>query len=230
MNEYKVGRDLQKLRSRLDQLESHTHHHGADECACRQQDGVSRHQIRAGVALDQEPEIWKAKKELMLPPALYRILGVPDRSHQYNIMPESKTWPCQPEPLMLYVAWNDGTSDEFYRLQNQVFSVIRVTEPNSGHISCTAIYSARFVASGRGHSHYRPATSSLSGYMSSSRFAITLRDSQGGSLGGHTSYSYSIACNENREFYQSWNFNAGLYELVAGATWEVLDAQQIDRC
>ena len=36
---------------------------------------------------------------------------------------ESQTWQCHPEPLILYVNWAAGGSDEFYRFQDQLFSL-----------------------------------------------------------------------------------------------------------
>ncbi len=229
MNEYEIGRDIQEMRCRIERLETACEEHSPD--AKRRHSGVSaEHKVSAGVAQDHEPRLWKPEKALQLPPFLPGLLGLPDRLLQFDLMPESKTWTCHPEPLILSVNWFAGGSDEFYRLQGQVFSIIRVTEPNSGHISCSAIYSARLVASGKASSHTVPATTSLTGFRFTSQFAITLRGAQGSFLGSYTSLPYSVSCRDNIEFVQGWEFNAGEYDLVTGATWEVIGAQNVDRC
>lgn len=230
MNEYEIGRDFQVLRSRIEHLESVFCDH-SPMAWMRNSGTYATHDLSAGVLRDREPLLWKPEKKMQFPPFLYGLLGVPERLAQFDIFPESKTWTCQPEPLILYVNWNSGGSDEFYRFQNQVFSIIRVKEPNSGHISCTATYSARLVASGRAKTHYNPPTNSFSGgFAGTSQFRITLRSAQGSSLGLYVSPSYVIFCQDNYEFVHYWDFNAGLYDLVAGATWEVTGAQTVDRC
>lgn len=237
MSEYKIGRDFQVLRSRIEHLESVCCKHSLD--GKKRHDGISvAHDISAGVARHHEPLLWKPDKPMQLPPFLYGLFGVPERLLQFDLRPESKTWTCHPEPLILYINWNAGGSDEFYRLQNQVFSVIRITEPNSGHISCTAMYSARLVASGRAKSHYFPpkfqgvdgSPANSPGYSPLSNFRITLRNAQGAFLGLYVTPGYSISCQDNYDFVHTWDFNAGLYDLVAGATWEVTGVQTVDRC
>jgi hypothetical protein len=223
MNEYEIGRDFQVLRSRIERLESVFGEHSLD--ARIQHSGISaKCDVSAGVVRDREPLLWKPKKEMQLPPFLHGLLGVPEGLTKFDLIPESKTWTsCQPEPNILYVNWNGGGRDEFYRLQNQVFSIVRVTEPNSGHISCTATYSARLVASGRAKSNLFPS-------FSSSQFEITLRNAQGAPLAQFATSNYTISCQDNYAFVYYWDFNAGFYDLVAGATWEVTGAQTVDRC
>src|SRR5579885_3274908 len=137
MNEYEIGRDVQILRASIERLERVCDGH-SPEASGRHQGVSAPHAESAGVARHHAPLHWKPEKAMQLPPFLYPLLGVPERLRQFDLMPESKTWICQPEPLVLFVNWFAGGSDEFYRLQNQVFSVIRLIEPNSGHISCTA--------------------------------------------------------------------------------------------
>jgi hypothetical protein len=151
MNEYEIGRDFQVLRSRIEHLESVFCGHSFD--AKRRHDGISStHDISAGVARDQEPLLWKPKKPVELPPFLQELFRVPERLVQFHVLPESKTWKPQ-DPMVLHINWSAGGTDEFYRFEDQAFSIFRITEPNSGHISCTASYIARLVASGRAKSH-----------------------------------------------------------------------------
>jgi|GEM_PF-3066650 len=233
MNEFELGRDFQDLKSRVEYLESAFCDYSFDP---KRHDGISAmHYVSAGVQQNEEPVFWKPKKAMKLPVFMEGLLRVPKRLTQFDIMPESKTWSCHPEPLILSINWNSGGSDEFYRLQDQVFSIIRITEPNSGHISCTAIYSSRLVASGKAKSHYFPPTGNPNyqmdpGYFPLSYFKITLRSAQGGTLGSYTSPGYTISCQDNHDFTHIWDINAGIFDLIAGATWEVLGVQTVDRC
>jgi hypothetical protein len=229
MNEYEIGRDFQELRSRIERLESVLGDH-SPEARVRNSGISATQEVSGGVPRHHEPVHWKSEKGMQLPPFLHRLLGVPEGLTQYDLIPESKTWTCQPEPLILHVNWNAGGSDEFYRLQNQIFSIIRITDPNSLQVSCTATYSARLVASGRARSS--PITAGRTPTQRSvSQFNLTLRDAQGGSLKGPIpSPHYSISCTDNHEFVHFFDFNPGLYDLVAGATWEISGAQVVDRC
>jgi hypothetical protein len=228
MNEYELGRDFQVLRSRIDHLESvigedfakvYSRHGGIAECRERS----------FGATANVEPLHWSPKELTQLPPFVRAALGVPHRLAQFNVRPESKTWTGQPDPSILTIQWDNGGIDEFYRFQNQIFSIVRITEPNSGHVSCTATYSARLIASGKAksRSYYR---STVGGFYASSIFRIMLRGAQGANLGLHESPKYSIFCNENYEFVQYWDFNPGLYDLITAATWEVVGPQAVDRC
>ena len=250
MNEYEIGRDFQMLRSRIERLESVFGEHLTD--ARMRHVGISApHDTSAGVAPHREPHHWKPEKPMQLPPFLHGFLGVSERLAQpnllFNVLPESKTWTCQPEPLILSVNWPPagpwyapipGGSDEFYRFQDQSFSIIRITEPNSGHISCTANYTARLVASGKAKTFFfqQPVTpygsASSSGFFTTfSQFKIVLRGAQGSILGTPSlSNSYHIECQDNYWFIHSWDINAGLYDLITGATWEVIGAQTVVRC
>jgi hypothetical protein len=238
MNKYEIGRDFQMLRSRIERLESVFGEHSPD--ARMRHVGISvPHDRSAGVAQHREPLLWKPEKQMLLPPFLHGLLGVPERVAKpdllFDVLPESKTWTCQPEPLILYINWDAGGSDEFYRFQDQSFSIIRITEPNSGHISCTANYTARLVASGKAKTYfYHPPVTPYVGdagfYTTSSQFKIILRGAQGSVLGSFTSPSYHIECHDNYWFIQNWDINAGIYDLVTGATWEVTGAQSVSRC
>jgi hypothetical protein len=227
------------MRSRIEHLESVFTGHSID-ARLMPHDGISAsHHASAGVDPHREPFLWKPEKRMQLPPFLQRLLGVSERSTHpnvlFDVMPESTTWKCHPEPLILSVNWNAGGSDEFYRFEQQSFSIVRITEPNSGHISCSASYNARLVASGRAKTFFfRPPVTPYQGnagfFTTSSQFKIVLRGAQGSILGGFTSPSYHIDCQDNFWFIQDWDFNAGLYDLITGATWEVVGAQSVSRC
>jgi hypothetical protein len=244
MNEYELGRDIQILRSRIEQLESHL----SPEVRARHSGTSAIHEVSAGVTPHREPLHWKPDKAMQWPPFLSRFLRVSERlvaqpNLLFDVLPESKTWTCQPEPLILYVSWYAGGSDEFYRFQEQSFSIVRITEPNSGQVSCTATYSARLVASGKAKTYFHPPipSSSRPGYAgdpgspgwftTSSQFKIVLRGANGSIIGAPSlSNPYHIDCHDNYWFVQDWDINAGLFDLVTGATWEVIGAQDVDRC
>jgi len=119
MNEYKIGRDFQMLRSRIEHLESVFCEHSLD--AKKRYDGISTtHNISAGVAL-HEPHLWKPEKPMQLPPFLHGLLRVPERLVQFDIRPESKTWTCHPEPLILYINWNGGAVMSFIACRIRYF-------------------------------------------------------------------------------------------------------------
>ena len=233
MSSYEIGRDYQELRSRIDRLEAFL---GGDR-AIPSERGVgvlTGHGASAGVEPHEAPLIWKAEKHAKLPPFVNGILGLP-LEIKFNLPPESKTWTCKPDPLILYVNWplpypikNQTYSEEFYRLQNQSFSIIRITNPNTGEITCTAVYSAQLIASGKGKSagYY----SGVGPTVTTSNFELSLKNAQGATLKLLTSPKYSIVCNDNQPFVQSWEFTPGLYDLVAGATWQIVGNQRIDHC
>lgn len=230
MSDYELGRDLQELRSRLERLE-----HG---CDCQgyhgrphespwqlgrpgryaEAAGLAAHSPEVGIDIERKPVLWKADKAFKMPPVFSGVLGY-GPNLQFNAA-QSQTWSCQPEPLILYVNWDGGGTDEFYRLSNQVFSIMRVLDPNTGVTTATAIYSAQLIASGRGKFHYvnypPPA------------FNGTLRNAGGAALGYFGTY-ISVNCQDNRPFNIMQNFAPGLYDLVAGATWQIIGGR-IDRC
>jgi len=225
MSEYEIGRDLSDLRCRVDRLESAL---GGDRLPIQASAGVAVcHAAISGVAADKPPVLWKPEKHEYLPPFIYSLLGLPlVTDPQFDIAPQSKTWTCHPEPLILNVTWFAGGSDEFYRFQNQSFTLIKYTNPNSALVTAQAIYSATLVASGRGQS--RPY--STSGFISRSVFHIILRNAQGATLLSFFGPGYSIDCRDNYVVSWTWNFDAGLYDLVSGATWAIQGAQQVDGC
>ena len=232
MSDYNIGRDFQELRSRVERLERYWEQQGGLLGAAKA--GVAAHRLSGGVDQQKEPILWKAEKHSHLPPFMNSLLGLP-AGLKFDLAPESKTWHCYPEPLILSINWDAGGSAEFYRLQDQLFSVIRVTDPNSGITTATANYTATLVASGKAKSHEVTAPgpypgSGVSLGLSTSRFDFRLLDAVGGALNLYDGSLYSISCNDRYPFNQSWNFNPGLYDLVAGANWQITGIQSVDRC
>jgi hypothetical protein len=230
MNEYKIERDLQVLQSRIERL----------ECACDNQspEVQERHAgistpcaVPAGVGYHHEPLHWKPEVAMQLPPILSRLLGVPERIAQFDVHPESKTWK-EMRPLVLSVTWDTGGSDEFYRFQEvQMFSITRITEPNSGYISCWASYSAQLVAKPHIASKLFFEAGMGGAGVFESQLNIRMLGAQGQPLASLQSKPYHITCNQLDEpFFESWDFNPGLYDLVAGATWGVTGVQYVKRC
>ena len=120
------------------------------------------------------------------------------------------TWSCTPEPLIVTLIWDAGGTDEFFRLVDQQFTILMATDPNTGITSASATYNANLIASGK-------AENPEGFYME-----ISLLNAQGGPLGSPSIYpgnSVFVSCLDNRPFSVSGAFNAGLYDIVAGAHW-----------
>src|SRR5262249_19649561 len=143
MNEHEIGRGIQELRSRIERLE------GACWGGRERSEAERRSDWRGGgsgdpktrVDFEKEPILWEFKKGAAFPPFLFNLFGYPPNV-QFDIAPQSKTWTCVPEPLIVYVNWDAGGTDEHFRFSDQVFSIIKVTDPNTGIVKATAIYSA----------------------------------------------------------------------------------------
>jgi len=148
MSEYEIGRDIQDLRSRLARLEANS---GIKpDCGCVEDRGASMvHQASTAVA-DAAPLEWKLEKGARFPPFLLGLLGVPLHSERpFDAPPQSKTWGMATEPWIHTVNWSGGGSDEFFRLVNQSFSVLKWTTPGTGAVNSVATYSGTRIASGR---------------------------------------------------------------------------------
>lgn len=230
MGEYEIGRDLQALRSRIERLESghsggrerwqdhgEPAGHGSHYPAGHAPHGISLHSIEAGVHPEKKPIVWKAEKNFKMPPFLSGMLG--HGPHGRFDSAQSQTWPCHPEPLILTINWDAGGSDEWYRFTNQVFSIYRVTDPNTGITTASAVYSAQLIASGRAKSAWNAGPCYFNG---------TLRNAGGAALsffGDH----YYINCQDNYPINIGSTFPPGLYDLVAGATWYTTGTR-VERC
>ncbi|HVY52091.1 hypothetical protein FRZ61_24570 [Hypericibacter adhaerens] len=235
MSDYELGRDLQDLRSRLERLEHGCDchgrhgpgHHGRPEqpsawpgrpVPYEPSAGFVVHSTEVGVDVEKKPILWKAEKAFKTPPVFAGLLGF--GPHYQFDSAQMVTWGCQPEPLILYVTWNGGGTEEFYRLANQSFSKMRVMDPNTGVTSAKCIYSAQLIASGRGqfaNFNYPPPS-----------FFGTMRSSGGAALGYFGSY-IDVKCHDNKPFNIFKDFDPGLYDLISGGTW-YLTGGNIDRC
>jgi len=225
MNTYSIGRDYERLSCRLERLEASIGL--APNQTARQPAGLSQSLDKhLAIGTHHEPHHWRPEKAVRLPSFLYQAMGFPHGV--FDLVPESVTWSCTPDPLILFVNWSNGGQDEFYRLQGQSFSKIRAINPNTGQVTCSVNYTAQLVASGKGHSQMHYGSDGV--YRYSSTFVVALRNASGGSLGVFTSPPYSILCNDNYLFFQTWNIDPGLYDFITGATWQIEGAQQIDGC
>ena len=220
MNEYEIGRDYQELRTRVESLEK------CNEQGMRSTSAVQgRTPDRVPATIDRKvaPLLWKAAKKTSLPPFVNRSLGLPS-THEFDVQPESKSWPAK-DPLLLFITWAAGGQDEFYRYENQMCSIFKFTDPNTGAVTANATYSAQLRASGKATSHFFYRV----GYNTSS-LVLTLHDASGGPLMTFQTQQYSISCDTNYAINEYWSFNAGLYDLVAFPTWGVAGPQAVDRC
>jgi hypothetical protein len=218
MNEYEIGRDYQELRARVESLEK------CNEQGMRSRSAVQgRTPDRVPAAIDRKeaPLLWKAAKKTSFPPFVNRSLGLPS-THEFDDQPESKSWVAK-DPLLLFITWAAGGRDEFYRYENQMFSIFKFTDPNTGIVIANATYSAQLRASGK-------AKSASTGYPNWSVLVLMLHDASGGPLMTFETQRYTISCDDNYAINEYWPFNAGLYDLVAFPTWGVGGAQSVDRC
>jgi hypothetical protein len=209
MSEYEIGRDLQDLRCRVEALEGGVHGRGGLRFATGAMEKLS---VAPGIDLQAAPIVWKQKKDEHLPPFANRLLGLHPALKLDAA--ESTTWSCTPEPLIITVNWDAGGTDEFFRWQNQSFTILRATDPNTGITSAAATDEAQLIASGK-------ATNVNDGQFF---FEMTLRNAQGGPVGYPSIYpgnSISVGCQDNRDFTVGGAFNPGLYNLVTGANWYI---------
>jgi hypothetical protein len=168
MSEYEIGRDLQELRSRVECLER------VPPGRLPAVGGSEVHRASAGIDAQKAPIAWKQAKDVHLPPFAHLILGLPHPIHADAA--QSKTWGCSPEPLILFVNWDGGGTDEYFRFTGQSFSLIRFTDPNTGTTTARATYSAQLIASGKARFTNRTAA------PGTLLFDVYLRDAGGGVL------------------------------------------------
>jgi hypothetical protein len=219
MNEHEIGREVQELGSRLERIEASL---GIKPgCGCVDGDrGASRHHESSGGIAQTKPVEWRLKKGDHLPPFLTSLMRLPLHPvSTFDSPPQSKTWSASPEPLILIVNWSGGGSDEFFRLVNQTFSVVKWTNPNTGVESANVTYAATRIASGRART--------LPG-QSGANFQLIVR-APGGTPIGVFNDPFSVNCNENDLFLISHQIDPGLYDLVTGVSWN-LSYSGIARC
>jgi hypothetical protein len=176
----------------------------------------------AGIDTQKAAIAWKQHKDVPFPPFAHLVLGLPYPIHADGA--QSKTWGCTPEPLVLSVNWDGGGTDEFFRFAGQSFSIIRYTDPNTGKTTATATYSAQLIASGKARFTLSTAA------PGALRFDTYLRDASGGVLFNFGSTPIWVDCGTNRAWLYGSDFNPGLYDLVAGASWQIIGSQRVDRC
>jgi hypothetical protein len=221
MGKYEIVRELEALKLRIDQFEGRSPgQRGEFGHERSEHSGSIFAEPRAGIDPEMKPIHWKGGKGL--PPFMFHLFGLPPNT-QFNIAPESKTWTCTPEPLIVTVNWDTGGRDEHFRFADQVFSVIRTTDPNTGIATATAIYSARLIQrNGR-------SVDWVGGYMGppyvpasygGPSFHVTLRSAGGAGLFSYYD-RFTVTCGASHMVNFTSNFPPGLYDLVTGANWEM---------
>jgi hypothetical protein len=210
MSEYEIGRDLQDLRSRIEALEGGAHGHGARSLAAGRKE---RFRVAPGLDAQKAPVIWKQHKDAHLPPYYNRLLGFPPTLKLDSAV--SQTWTCTPEPLIITVVWDRGGTDEWFRLVGQTFTIVKATDPNTGTVSAAATYEARLISAGKA------SNTKIDEPM---YFDITLRNAQGGPIAYPSPPQGNIvwaSCHDNTDLTLGGSFSPALYEIVAGATWDI---------
>jgi hypothetical protein len=220
MNEYEIGRDYQELRARVEGLEKRNEQGMLSRSAVQ---GRTPDRVAATIDRKMEPLLWKAEKKTSFPPFVNRSMGLPS-THEFDVRPESKSWPAK-DPLLLFITWAAGGQDEFYRYENQMCSIFKFTDPNTGAVTANATYSAQLRASGKAQSGFTYLVG-----RNTSVLVLTLHDASGGPLMTFQNQRYSIDCDTNYSINEYWPFNAGLYDLIAFPTWGVAGPQSVDRC
>ena len=195
MSEYEIGRDIQELKSRLDRLEAGLPGgqgpHGPRRVAAM---------VHAGVR-EKHPILWKQQRGLSLPTFAHGMLGLaPDLKVEDA---ESKTWPGSPDPFIFLV---EGSGDEYFRLVNMLFSVIRY---NNGTVA-TAIFQARLIASGK-------ATNLAQGCPA--EYVSVDMTNDAGAIINSFGQGFFVACDDDRNLVVLKGFEPALYDLVSGANW-----------
>ena len=105
-------------------------------------------------------------------------------------------------------------SDEFFRLVNQTFSVIKWTKIRIGVVAGAGLHiPATLIASGRAKTDPAGRT-----------FSSSLRDKL-----LQSTTPFSVSCSQNGEFDISYQIDPGRFDLVGGANW-ALSYNGIARC
>jgi hypothetical protein len=232
VSNYEVGRDIQELRSRIERLEGFPFGGPGTAGTPEGRHGLGRIAVahEAGIHPDKKPIVWKPKAAVKLEPFLYGLLGVGSRL-QFDVMPESQTWGCVPEPLIVNVTWSDGSTQEHFRFVNQVFSVIRVSDPNTHVTTATFIYSAQQIGANGSSIDYAGGYQGppyVPSYYAGPSLFFTLRSSGGAGLFSY-SLNFSVPCHANQNVTLMHEFPPGLYDLVAGANWQ-FNSWSVARC
>ena len=201
------GHDLQELRSRVESLEATL---ASSPCMGGRGTGIAqvgeKYYSAANISPDTKPMTWHAEEHSRVPPFFKAMLGL--SPHAQIESAQSKSWSVVPEPLIQNVYWSDGRVEQYYRLQNQLITFTRFTDPATGRPAAVANYTATVVASGRAKPDSNP-----SNYMV---FVLQLQNAQGGFLYEIRS-PFAIGCYDNRPFAVGNRFYPDLYDIANGA-------------
>ena len=175
---------------------------------CRRGTGIAevgqKYYSTASIIPNTKPITWQAEEYSSIPPFFNTLLGLPsdlkiDRA-------QSKSWTVIPDPLIQNVFWNDGRIEEYFRLQNQLVTLTRFTDPTTGREAAVANYTATVVASGKA----KPDPNIFPNHMV---FNLALQNAQGGFLYEITG-PFSVGCHDNRSFGQGGRLYPDLYDIA----------------
>jgi hypothetical protein len=125
--------------------------------------------------------------------------------------PQSKTWHCRPEPHIVRLHWTNGQSFELLRLVHQTFSILKWTDPNSGHVSANFTYAGTVIPSGEAKTTY-------ANYC---ELDFSLNAVGGGLI--KEFYYFAPMVNNCHDISFPWHFSRsfdpGQFDLVGGASW-----------
>ncbi len=200
----KMGSELQELRSRVECLEAAL---ASPTVTSRRSMGIAEvgetYYSSANILPDTKATTWQALEPSQIPPFFNALLGLPPGSQIERA--QSKSWTVVPDPLIQNVFWSDGRVEEYFRLQNQLVTLTKFTDPTTGRPAAVANYTATVVASGRA----KP--DNISG--NSMVFNLNLQNAQGGFL-YETRTFFAIGCHDNRAFSAGGRFYPDLYDVA----------------
>ena len=205
MCEDQTGRDLQELRSRVESLEASMR---GPACMGGRGTGIAevgeKYYSSANIITNTKPLTWQAEEYSAVPPMFNALFGLPVDAKIERA--QSKSWAVVPEPLIQNVFWSDGRVEEYFRLQNQLVTLTRFTDPTTGNLAAVANYTATVVASGRA----KPNPNIQPNHMV---FNLNLQNAQGGFLYEIRSI-FAIGCHDNRPFGVGGRFYPDLYDVA----------------
>ena len=206
MYQDQTGFDLKSLQSRLEYLESALQH---SDTMGKRGSGVAevgeKYYSTASVIANTRPISWQAEEDSKIPPLLKAFLGLPIDAKIERA--QSKSWGVIPEPLIQNVFWSDGRVEEYFRLQNQLVTLTRFTDPTTGALAAVCNYQATVVASGKA----KPDPNVQPNHMD---FFLELQNAQGGFLYEAIKGSFAIGCRDNRLFGLGGRFYPDLYDVA----------------
>lgn len=201
------GDDLQELRSRLECIEASLTN---PVLMGRRGTGIAKvgekYYSTASLIPNTQPITWRAEEHSRIPPLLKALLGLPYDTKIESA--QSKSWAVIPEPLIQNVFWSDGRVEEYFRLQNQLVTLTKFTDPTTGNLAALANYQATVVASGKA----KPDPHIQANTMD---FILDLQNAQGGFLYEPIRHSFAVGCHDNQLFLlQGGRFYPDFYDLA----------------